>query len=174
MWLWLNIAPKSANALGIDYETLKAINPGLIYCAITAYGQDGPYADYPAHDANIIAAAGILGITGTPDGQYVLPGVPLADLCGGGMNAAVGILIGPAGPHKNRPRAVYRYLHDGRRRGHDAGPARYALRDYRPVLRSSVKDRPMFTEPRTISIFALPVGNPGSGKDFAGPWVSKN
>ncbi|MBU4011309.1 MAG: CoA transferase, partial [Proteobacteria bacterium] len=84
--------PKVSNRLGIDYETLKKINPGLIYCAITAFGQDGPYADYPAHDANVIAAAGILGITGTPDGQYVLPGVPLADLAGGGMNAAVGIL----------------------------------------------------------------------------------
>jgi crotonobetainyl-CoA:carnitine CoA-transferase CaiB-like acyl-CoA transferase len=84
--------PKVSHRLGIDYETLKKINPRLIYCAITAYGQDGPYADYPAHDANVIAAAGILGITGTPDGQYVLPGVPLADLCGGGMNAAVGIL----------------------------------------------------------------------------------
>ena len=84
--------PKVSSRLGIDYQSLKKINPKLIYCAITAYGQDGPYADYPAHDANVIAAAGILGITGTPDGQYVLPGVPLADLCGGGMNAAVGIL----------------------------------------------------------------------------------
>ena len=84
--------PKVGHRLGIDYETLKKFNPRLIYCSITAYGQDGPYADYPAHDANVIAAAGILGITGTPDGQFVLPGVPLADLCGGGMNAAVGIL----------------------------------------------------------------------------------
>lgn len=84
--------PKVSHRLGIDYETLRKFNPRLIYCSITAYGQDGPYADYPAHDANVIAAAGILGITGTPDGQFVLPGVPLADLCGGGMNAAVGIL----------------------------------------------------------------------------------
>jgi len=88
----IEFRPKVSHRLGIDYQTLKDINPRLIYCAITAYGQDGPYADYPAHDANVIAAAGILGITGTPDGQYVLPGVPLADLCGGGMNAAVGIL----------------------------------------------------------------------------------
>ncbi|MEW6184781.1 MAG: CaiB/BaiF CoA-transferase family protein [Thermodesulfobacteriota bacterium] len=84
--------PKVSMRLGIDYETLKKVNPRLIYCAITAYGQDGPYADFPAHDANIIATAGILGITGTPEGRHVLPGVPLADLCGGGMNAAVGIL----------------------------------------------------------------------------------
>lgn len=88
----IEFRPGVGKRLKIDYDTLKAINPRIIYCAITAYGQDGPYADYPAHDANVIAAAGILGATGTPDGQYVLPGVPIADLCGGGMNAAVGIL----------------------------------------------------------------------------------
>ncbi|MBN1381042.1 MAG: CoA transferase [Deltaproteobacteria bacterium] len=88
----IEFRPDVGKRLKIDYDTLKAINPRIIYCAVTAYGQDGPYADYPAHDANVIAAAGILGATGTPDGQYVLPGVPIADLCGGGMNAAVGIL----------------------------------------------------------------------------------
>jgi len=88
----LEFRPGVSKRLGIDYDTLKEMNPRLIYCAITAYGQDGPYANYPAHDANIIGTAGILGITGTPDGQYVLPGVPLADLGGGGLHAAVGIL----------------------------------------------------------------------------------
>jgi len=88
----IEFRPDVGRRLKIDYDALNAVNTRIIYCAITAYGQDGPYADYPAHDANVIAAAGILGATGTPDGQYVLPGVPIADLCGGGMNAAVGIL----------------------------------------------------------------------------------
>lgn len=88
----IEFRPGVANRLGVDYETLNKINPRIVYCAITAYGQDGPYSNYPAHDANVISAGGILGITGTPEGQYVLPGVPIADLCGGGMNAVIGIL----------------------------------------------------------------------------------
>ena len=127
--------PKVSHRLGIDYETLKKINPRLIYCALTAYGQDGPYADYPAHDANIIAAAGILGITGTPDGQYVLPGVPLADLAGGGMNAVVGILTALLAREKTgQGQLVDISMMDGAvamllaRHG-------YALRHHRPVTK---------------------------------------
>ena len=84
--------PGVTKRLGADYNTLSTVNPRLIYCSITGYGQDGPYRDMPGHDPNYIAMAGILGITGTEDGNIALPGVPMADLGGGSMQAVVGIL----------------------------------------------------------------------------------
>jgi crotonobetainyl-CoA:carnitine CoA-transferase CaiB-like acyl-CoA transferase len=84
--------PGVSERLGIDYEILKKINPRIIQCEISAFGQTGPYSNIPAHDPNIIGLAGILGITGTNDGSYVLPGVPIGDLFAG-MQAVVGILV---------------------------------------------------------------------------------
>jgi len=84
--------PGVSKRLGIDYETLKEVNPAIIQCEITAYGQTGPYRGLPAHDPNCIGVAGVLGITGTADGCHILPGVPLADLGGGGMQGVIGIL----------------------------------------------------------------------------------
>ncbi len=75
--------PGVTRRLGIDYETLAKFNPRLIYCSVTGYGQEGPYRDLPGHDPNYQAVAGIIGLTGTPDGQPVLPGIPIADLAGG-------------------------------------------------------------------------------------------
>jgi crotonobetainyl-CoA:carnitine CoA-transferase CaiB-like acyl-CoA transferase len=83
--------PGVSKRLGIDYETLKKINPRIIHCEISAFGQTGPYSNVPAHDPNILGLSGILGITGTSDGKYVLPGVPIGDLFAG-MQAVVGIL----------------------------------------------------------------------------------
>lgn len=77
--------------LGVDYETLKKLNPRIIYCSITGYGQDGPYRDFPGHDPNYLSMAGILGITGTAGGNHVLPGIPIADLTGG-MHVAFSVL----------------------------------------------------------------------------------
>jgi len=77
--------------LGIDYGTIKQANPRIIYCSISGYGQNGPYRDLPGHDPNYLSVAGILGITGTPDGQHTLPGIPIADLTGG-MHLAFAIL----------------------------------------------------------------------------------
>ena len=56
--------PGVAKRLGIDYETLKKRNPKLIYCAITGFGQDGPYRDFVGHDLNYIATAGALSLLG--------------------------------------------------------------------------------------------------------------
>jgi crotonobetainyl-CoA:carnitine CoA-transferase CaiB-like acyl-CoA transferase len=78
--------------LGIDYPAMREINPGLVYCSITGYGQDGPYAHRAGHDINYIAAAGVLDLIGPRDGPPVVPGVQLADLAGG-MNAVMGILM---------------------------------------------------------------------------------
>jgi crotonobetainyl-CoA:carnitine CoA-transferase CaiB-like acyl-CoA transferase len=84
--------PGVSKRLGIDYETLRKVNARLIQCEISAFGQTGPYRRVPAHDPNCIGVAGVLGITGTSDGRYVLPGVPIGDL-GGGMQAVIGILL---------------------------------------------------------------------------------
>ncbi|MFC1534719.1 CaiB/BaiF CoA transferase family protein [Thermodesulfobacteriota bacterium] len=87
-----DLRPNVTKRLNIDFETLKALNPRIIYCAITGYGQDGPYRDRPGHDPNYMGVGGVLGLTGTPDGRYVIPGVPFADLAAGGMQGAIGIL----------------------------------------------------------------------------------
>jgi crotonobetainyl-CoA:carnitine CoA-transferase CaiB-like acyl-CoA transferase len=78
--------------LGIDYDTLRARNPRLIYCSISGYGQDGPYRDRVGHDINYIAYAGVLNFVGEAEGPPVIPGVQIADIAGGGLMAAVGIL----------------------------------------------------------------------------------
>jgi crotonobetainyl-CoA:carnitine CoA-transferase CaiB-like acyl-CoA transferase len=79
--------------LGLGYETLREVNPRLIYCAITGYGQDGPYAGRAGHDINYIAVAGLLGLNGGPQSAPVIPGVQVADLAGGALPAVVGILL---------------------------------------------------------------------------------
>jgi alpha-methylacyl-CoA racemase len=84
--------PGVAKRLGIDYETLQPRNPRLIYCAITGYGQDGPYKHMVGHDLNYIAMAGALGIMGPKDGAPAIPHNLLADFAGGGMHGAIGVL----------------------------------------------------------------------------------
>jgi crotonobetainyl-CoA:carnitine CoA-transferase CaiB-like acyl-CoA transferase len=78
--------------LGIDYATLKEINPKIIYCAITGYGQNGPYEKLPGHDINYIASAGVAGVLGKPGEKPPIPGNFIGDMAGGGMQAAIGIL----------------------------------------------------------------------------------
>jgi crotonobetainyl-CoA:carnitine CoA-transferase CaiB-like acyl-CoA transferase len=84
--------PGVMDRLGVGFEVLSSANPALVYCAITGYGQDGPYRDRAGHDVNYIGYGGVLSLTGTADGGPVLPGVQVGDLGGGGMLAAVGIL----------------------------------------------------------------------------------
>ncbi len=86
--------PGTAKRLGVDFDTLKAVNNRLIYCAITGYGQTGPYKDLVGHDANYIAFSGLLGVIGNTKGSS--PVIPLnigADYAGGGIFALVGILL---------------------------------------------------------------------------------
>ena len=83
--------PGVADRLGVGYEALSRRNPRVVYCALTGYGQDGPYKDHPGHDVDYAALAGLLDATGTRDGPPVIPAVQVADLAGG-MGAAVGIL----------------------------------------------------------------------------------
>jgi crotonobetainyl-CoA:carnitine CoA-transferase CaiB-like acyl-CoA transferase len=84
--------PGVAKRLGIDYETLRKRNQRLIYCAITGFGQDGPYRDYVGHDLNYIATAGALSMLGRPGQPPTIPHNLLADYAGGGMHGAIGVL----------------------------------------------------------------------------------
>jgi len=78
--------------LGADYDGLALMNPKLVYCSFSGYGQTGPYKDLPGHDLNFEALAGILAVTGTKENRRpAIPGVPIADLAGG-FNAALAIL----------------------------------------------------------------------------------
>ncbi|GAA0481811.1 hypothetical protein GCM10008986_03180 [Salinibacillus aidingensis] len=85
--------PGVMEKLGLDYQTLRDINPGLIYCSITGYGQTGPYRDKPGHDINYISYAGLLNLMGERDGKPVVPAAQIADIGGGALPAAIGILL---------------------------------------------------------------------------------
>ncbi len=65
---------------GLDYESLKAVNPAIVYCSITGFGQDGPYAPRPGYDFIIQAMGGLMDLTGAPDGEPQKVGVAYADL----------------------------------------------------------------------------------------------
>ena len=78
--------------LGCDYPTLSAVNPRIILCSVSGYGQDGPYANQVGHDINYISIGGMLGMVGAADGTPSIPGNIVADFAGGGMHAAMAIL----------------------------------------------------------------------------------
>lgn len=84
--------PGVTKRLQIDYQTLKKINPRLVYCSISGFGQDGPYATLVGHDINYISIAGALGLTGESGGAPAIPLNLIADYGAGGMQAAFGIL----------------------------------------------------------------------------------
>jgi crotonobetainyl-CoA:carnitine CoA-transferase CaiB-like acyl-CoA transferase len=84
--------PGVAKRLGIDYDTLRQRNSRLIYCAVTGYGQSGPYKDLVGHDINYISMAGCLGMIGSKGGAPVIPHNIIADFAGGGMHGAIGVL----------------------------------------------------------------------------------
>ncbi|HEY2486990.1 MAG TPA: CaiB/BaiF CoA-transferase family protein [Candidatus Binataceae bacterium] len=84
--------PGVAERLGIGYEQMSVRNDRLIYCAITGYGQDGPYRNLVGHDLNYIATAGVLSIVGRAGQLPTIPHNLIADYAGGGMHAVIGIL----------------------------------------------------------------------------------
>jgi alpha-methylacyl-CoA racemase len=85
--------PGVLERLGVGYERLRQESPGLVYCAITGYGQTGPGRERSGHDMNYLGLNGILGLTGEPDGPPVQAAGQIADIGGGALMAAVGILI---------------------------------------------------------------------------------
>jgi len=86
-----NMGPGSIERLGFDYETVRQINPGVVYAQIKGFGLDGPWADYPAFAPIAQAVGGAASITGDPDGPPMQPGVNVAD-SGAGYMAALAII----------------------------------------------------------------------------------
>lgn len=86
-----NFTPGVVKRLGIDYDSLKVINPTIIYCSISGFGQTGPYRNKKAYDPVIQAMGGAMSITGVKDGEPVKIGVPVGDL-GGSLMAVIAIL----------------------------------------------------------------------------------
>lgn len=85
--------PGVMERLGLGFEALRAINPRVIYCAITGYGQSGPRADTAAHDLNYVAESGLLSLSAGVDGAPVLPPALIADIAGGTYPAVINILL---------------------------------------------------------------------------------
>ncbi len=85
--------PGVVNRLGVDYETIREINPGVIYCSITGYGQDGPLRDVAGHDVNYLSTSGVLDLIGEAGKPPSIPGAQFADIGGGSFNAVIGILL---------------------------------------------------------------------------------
>jgi crotonobetainyl-CoA:carnitine CoA-transferase CaiB-like acyl-CoA transferase len=93
--VWENFRPGVMERLGLAYATLAGVNPGLILCSISAYGQDGPYRDWPAFDLALQAMGGAMSLTGEEGGRPVRMGLPMGDLAGGmfGAFAVAGALF---------------------------------------------------------------------------------
>jgi crotonobetainyl-CoA:carnitine CoA-transferase CaiB-like acyl-CoA transferase len=85
--------PGVMERLGLGYAALSALNPGLIYCSITGYGQHGPRAHLAGHDLNYMAGSGLLGLVAGPDGTPPLPPALVADIGGGAYPAVINILL---------------------------------------------------------------------------------
>ncbi|GAB6152078.1 CaiB/BaiF CoA-transferase family protein [Desulfosporosinus burensis] len=84
--------PGVMDSLGLGYKELQKINPAVILCSISGYGQDGPYSRRSGHDINYMALSGALGLTGQAGGVPVSPAVQVADIGGGALMAVTGIL----------------------------------------------------------------------------------
>lgn len=84
--------PGVMDRLGVGYETLSALNPRLVFCSITGYGQTGPLRNQPGHDLNYCALSGITDQMGRNGDTPALPNLPVADLMGGSLTSVMGIL----------------------------------------------------------------------------------
>jgi alpha-methylacyl-CoA racemase len=84
--------PGVLDKLGVGYERMREANPRVVYCAITGYGQDGPYAQRAGHDMNYLGLVGLLGLTGAKNGPPVQSAGQIADLGGGALMAAFGVM----------------------------------------------------------------------------------
>jgi formyl-CoA transferase len=87
-----NFTPGVMDRLGIGYEKLKTINPGIIYCTISGFGNSGPYRELPAFDLVVQAMSGVMYMTGDPESPPVKAGIAVSDYCGA-LSALSGILI---------------------------------------------------------------------------------
>jgi len=88
----ISFRPGVAARFGIGYEALKEKNPGIVYCSISAFGQDGAYPGRAAHDLALEAMTGVLSLTLGDDGRPAIPGIPVADLVSG-LHGLSGVLM---------------------------------------------------------------------------------
>ena len=133
--------PGVLDRLGVGYEALLAVNPGIIYCPITGYGQTGPNVLRSGHDINYLALSGVLGLSGEADGPPVSAAGQIADIGGGALIAAVGILAAlrerdgtPATPGSGQGQVVDVSMFDGAL-SWLALPAAHAMREGRSQRR---------------------------------------
>ena len=96
-----NFTPGVMDRFGLGYDAVKAINPGIVFCSISGFGQTGPYRSRPAYDQIMQGISGLMSITGEPDGEPQKVGIAVADI-GAGMWAAFGIMA-----------AIHNRSHDG-------------------------------------------------------------
>jgi len=87
-----NFRPGIMRNFGLDYETLRKVNPGIVYCGISGFGKDGPHALRPAFDFIAQGVSGFMSVTGFPDREPVRTGIPISDSVAG-IYAAFGILV---------------------------------------------------------------------------------
>jgi len=87
-----NFRPSTLAKYGLDYQSLKQVNPGLIYCSVSGFGQTGPYSTRSGYDFLMQAMSGLMSVTGEPDGPPMRVGVPIADILAG-KDAVIGILL---------------------------------------------------------------------------------
>lgn len=99
--------PGVVDKLGVGYAAVQAVNPHIVYCAISGYGQDGPWRNRAGHDLNYIATAGVLDQIGCKDGAPAIPNLQIGDLLGGALTAVMGILAAVIGA---RATGVGRYV----------------------------------------------------------------
>jgi alpha-methylacyl-CoA racemase len=112
--------PGVLDRLGVGYERMREVNPGIVYCAISGYGQTGPKRDASGHDMNYLGLIGLLGLTGERDGAPVQAAGQIADLGGGALMAAFGVLAalrerdgGPGNPGSGEGQFVDVSMADG-------------------------------------------------------------
>lgn len=92
--------PGVMKKMDLDYDSLKQINPGLVYCAITGYGLTGPMAYAGGHDLNYLSLAGVTGLTGAYRGMPAMSGAQIADITGGTLYSALAIMLALASRQK--------------------------------------------------------------------------
>jgi alpha-methylacyl-CoA racemase len=85
--------PGVMKRLGADYETVRALNPRIVYCSLSGFGQNGPYRDYPAHDMNYLSLAGVLTLIGEAGRKPAIPLNLVADYAGASLHGALGIMF---------------------------------------------------------------------------------
>ena len=93
--------PGVAKRLGADYESISARNPGIVYCSISGFGQEGPWRGVPAHDVNYLAAGGYMGAQTAIEGRPWPPAILISDVASG-MYAAISVLAGVVGRASSR------------------------------------------------------------------------